>query len=109
MRIALTIFRILLIIWSGRPGSNRRHSAWEADVLPLNYSRPAHSTVTIIARVVKTIPPRNLGDLSALADERFEQSVFDRAPSSMSMVFDFDFAEFFCETYDFARARGSLR
>jgi hypothetical protein len=28
------------LIWSGRPGSNRRHSAWEADVLPLNYSRP---------------------------------------------------------------------
>ena len=28
-----------LILWSGRPGSNRRHSAWEADVLPLNYSR----------------------------------------------------------------------
>ncbi len=27
------------IFWSGRPGSNRRHSAWEADVLPLNYSR----------------------------------------------------------------------
>ena len=26
-------------LWSGRPGSNRRHSAWEADVLPLNYSR----------------------------------------------------------------------
>jgi hypothetical protein len=32
-------FRKLLILWSGRPGSNRRHSAWEADVLPLNYSR----------------------------------------------------------------------
>ena len=27
--------------WSGRPGSNRRHPAWEAGVLPLNYSRPA--------------------------------------------------------------------
>ena len=26
-------------IWSGRSGSNRRHSAWEADVLPLNYAR----------------------------------------------------------------------
>ena len=25
--------------WSGRPGSNRRHPAWEAGVLPLNYSR----------------------------------------------------------------------
>jgi hypothetical protein len=25
--------------WSGRSGSNRRHSAWEADVLPLNYAR----------------------------------------------------------------------
>src|ERR1700756_3799088 len=34
--------------WSGRPGSNRRHPAWEAGVLPLNYSRPveaqAHSS-----------------------------------------------------------------
>ena len=29
--------------WSGRPGSNWRHSAWEADVLPLNYSRPLES------------------------------------------------------------------
>src|SRR3954470_721430 len=25
--------------WSGRRGSNPRHPAWEADVLPLNYSR----------------------------------------------------------------------
>src|SRR5690606_11927847 len=28
--------------WSGRWGSNPRHSAWEADVLPLNYARSAH-------------------------------------------------------------------
>ena len=27
--------------WSGQSGSNRRHSAWEADVLPLNYARTA--------------------------------------------------------------------
>ncbi len=26
-------------IWSGRPGSNRRRPAWEAGILPLNYSR----------------------------------------------------------------------
>src|SRR5579864_8233607 len=26
--------------WSGRWESNPRHSAWEADVLPLNYARP---------------------------------------------------------------------
>ena len=26
--------------WSGRRGSNPRHQAWEACVLPLNYSRP---------------------------------------------------------------------
>ena len=31
--------------WSGRPGSNRRHSAWEADVLPLNYSRSLQSII----------------------------------------------------------------
>ena len=29
----------LLILWSGRPGSNRRRPAWEAGILPLNYSR----------------------------------------------------------------------
>ena len=27
--------------WSGRSESNRRHSAWEADVLPLNYALDA--------------------------------------------------------------------
>jgi hypothetical protein len=27
------------ISWSGRRDSNPRHSAWEADALPLNYSR----------------------------------------------------------------------
>lgn len=27
------------LIWSGRRDSNPRHSAWEADALPLNYSR----------------------------------------------------------------------
>src|SRR2546430_17088070 len=30
----------LLNCWTGRPGSNRRHPAWEAGVLPLNYSPP---------------------------------------------------------------------
>jgi hypothetical protein len=33
--------RYVIEKWSGRPGSNRRHPAWEAGVLPLNYSRPA--------------------------------------------------------------------
>ena len=27
------------LVWSGRRDSNPRHSAWEADALPLNYSR----------------------------------------------------------------------
>src|SRR5881394_1434380 len=34
-----TGFAKLLIFWSGRPGSNRRRPAWEAGILPLNYSR----------------------------------------------------------------------
>ncbi len=29
----------MLKVWSGRRGSNPRHPAWEAGVLPLNYSR----------------------------------------------------------------------
>ena len=28
-----------LFFWSGRPGSNWRHSRWQRDILPLNYSR----------------------------------------------------------------------
>jgi hypothetical protein len=35
----------LLEEWSGRPGSNRRHPAWEAGVLPLNYSRSIRQPV----------------------------------------------------------------
>src|SRR5215813_4274901 len=38
--------------WSGRPGSNRRHSAWEADVLPLNYSRSMRLNSWILARAL---------------------------------------------------------
>jgi hypothetical protein len=30
----------LLKLWSGRRGSNPRRPAWEAGILPLNYSRP---------------------------------------------------------------------
>ena len=30
---------VLLVEWSGRGESNPRRSAWEADILPLNYSR----------------------------------------------------------------------
>ena len=31
--------RVEALDWSGKRGSNPRHSAWEADALPLNYSR----------------------------------------------------------------------
>lgn len=45
--------------WSGRPGSNRRHSAWEADVLPLNYSRPrafaAQTHSTCMAEILQQV------------------------------------------------------
>lgn len=40
------IFQCLVVgkvqLWSGRPGSNRRQSAWKADTLPLSYSRKWH-------------------------------------------------------------------
>src|SRR2546428_555688 len=35
----MTFQRKLLKRKSGRPGSNRRRPAWEAGILPLNYSR----------------------------------------------------------------------
>ena len=49
----------LLENWSGRPGSNRRHPAWEAGVLPLNYSRSKELTSnhnTRVAYEISSIP-----------------------------------------------------
>ena len=37
-----------LILWSGRPGSNRRRPAWEAGILPLNYSRLPYFSSTYL-------------------------------------------------------------
>src|ERR1700733_10957512 len=42
--------------WSGRPGSNRRHSAWEADVLPLNYSRSLQSIIGYTRHINESRP-----------------------------------------------------
>ena len=32
--------------WSGRPDSNRRRPAWEAGILPLNYSRACLQSIS---------------------------------------------------------------
>src|SRR5579859_2822685 len=41
-------------IWSGRRGSNPRRPAWEAGILPLNYSRSLEGTsVMITPRVIE--------------------------------------------------------
>ena len=37
-RIAIFV-KIAILIWSEKRDSNPQHSAWEADALPLNYSR----------------------------------------------------------------------
>ena len=50
--------------WSGRRGSNSRRSAWEADILPLNYSRTLiqQNYIRTITHAVpqpsSTLPPR---------------------------------------------------
>src|SRR6202165_5827963 len=38
----------LLISWSGRRGSNPRRPAWEAGILPLNYSRLPYFSSTYL-------------------------------------------------------------
>ena len=48
---------IMKRFWSGRPGSNRRRSAWEADILPLNYSRPGVDNF----KVTTTLSPHKRG------------------------------------------------
>ena len=42
--------------WSGRWGSNPRHSAWEADVLPLNYARPSAPCQCLRKRATRERP-----------------------------------------------------
>ena len=37
--------------WSGRPGSNRRPTAWKAETLPLSYSRLIFSILAMLAAV----------------------------------------------------------
>ena len=53
----------LLKIWSGRPGSNRRRPAWEAGILPLNYSRSGLFATTCMK---PTALPLSLASLSRL-------------------------------------------
>ena len=45
--------QVIDFIWSGRPGSNRRRPAWEADILPLNYARSRPGTFIQQALFVK--------------------------------------------------------
>src|SRR6202035_2206241 len=42
--------------WSGRWESNPRHSAWEADVLPLNYARELDVFLMFSAFSTRSLP-----------------------------------------------------
>ena len=50
--------------WSGRRESNPRHQAWEACVLPLNYSR-SDDTIRAIDELIRHTPRRPLISLEA--------------------------------------------
>src|SRR5580698_730946 len=54
----------LLKRWSGRPGSNRRRPAWEAGILPLNYSRLAYF---LYPSVLKGFRPLNRDSFPSIA------------------------------------------
>ena len=51
--------------WSGRPGSNRRRPAWEAGILPLNYSRPL--AFPVLNSLQATYVPKTLSIQSILS------------------------------------------
>ncbi len=54
---SLPIFSAKSFSWSGRRDSNPRHSAWEADALPLNYSRGNNVILPQKAAVRKMFSP----------------------------------------------------
>ena len=66
--------------WSGRWESNPRHSAWEADVLPLNYAR-AGSDLQRLPRLPSS-PNKTLGHGCAVAGDSRPRSRRRRRESS---------------------------
>ena len=56
--------------WSGRWESNPRHSAWEADVLPLNYARSQTSLIRASPPLPQAAPRRRIRRDSAGAPTR---------------------------------------
>src|ERR1700712_237 len=43
-------------VWSGRPGSNRRHLPWQGSTLPLSYSRSYLCNYSRIVRLGQRAP-----------------------------------------------------
>src|SRR6266568_1428808 len=64
-RFAMPLF--CWVFWSGRPGSNRRHPAWEAGVLPLNYSRSEDNPDFSSSGLDKSYGSREVRDTSPLS------------------------------------------
>src|SRR5215813_13253722 len=68
-----------LKIWSGRRDSNPRRPAWEAGILPLNYSRAALFPTTCNRRLKGLRPFESARPVSSksTADFRFENSTLE--------------------------------
>src|ERR1700688_2001063 len=68
----------LQILWSGRPGSNRRRPAWEAGILPLNYARSdPDSSVLLLTFQSRFKPPapRGIANRTSVVYDRFDRMV----------------------------------
>src|ERR1700761_740054 len=49
------VYRRQDFIWSGRPGSNRRHLPWQGSTLPLSYSRSTGSSIAAMFSMVNAL------------------------------------------------------
>ncbi len=62
--------------WSGRRDSNPRHPAWEAGVLPLNYSRSL--TMSILHPLAELV--KLLRNFAVLQEEKIQTFTFCHPP-----------------------------
>ena len=88
-------------LWSGRRDLNPRHSAWEADALPLSYSRtimcscilygaeasvkPAEAAVGLLQPDARMLPLRRLCDCPSDGNTRADMSTSAQARAALRL------------------------
>ena len=109
----------LLKRWSGRPDSNRRRPAWEAGILPLNYSRLPYFSSTYLfskdlgrstASLFRLLRPSKTMGFDRKMDSKVDSKpVWEASPPPFSFTVHFTVHPTTDSTYNTGRPPGRTR